>query len=76
MSEKLAKTDFDETNEPIIKEETEINEELFKNNFGFEKPTDMFKKLYNLNDKDKNNKLVVVIKNGLIDLKKKLKKCL
>ena len=36
----------------------------------------MLKKLFNLNDKDKNNKLVVVIKNGLIDLKKKLKKCL
>ena len=42
-SEKLTKTDFDELNEQINKEETEINEELFKNNFGFQKPTDILK---------------------------------
>ena len=31
------KTDFDELNEQILKEETEINEELFKNYFKFQK---------------------------------------
>ena len=71
-SEKLTKTDFDELNEQIIKEETEINEEIFKNYFGFQKPTDMLKTLYNLNDKDKNNELVNVIKSGLVDLENEI----
>ena len=52
----------------MIKEETEINEELFKKYFVFKKPTDILKKLYNLNDKQKNNESVNIIKNGLIDL--------
>ena len=34
---KPTKTDFDELNEQILKEETEINEELFKNYFKFQK---------------------------------------
>ena len=67
-SEKSTKTNFDGLNEQIIKEETEINNELFKNYFNFQKPTDMLKNLYNLNDKEKNNKLVNVIKSGLVDL--------
>ena len=44
-SEKSTKTDFDELNEQIIKEETEINKELFINHFSFQKPTDMLKKI-------------------------------
>ena len=35
-SGKLRKTDFDELNKQIIKEETEINKELFKNYFSFQ----------------------------------------
>ena len=42
-SEKLTKTHFDELNEQIIKEEREINEEIFKKYFGFQKPTSMLK---------------------------------
>ena len=34
----------------------------------------MLKNLYNLNDKKKNNKLVNVIKSGLIDLESEIKK--
>ena len=45
-----------------LKEEEEINEGLFTNHFGFQKPTDKLKNLYNLNDKEKNNELVNVIK--------------
>ena len=40
-SEKLTKTHFDKINEWIINEETEINEEIFKKYFGFQKPTSM-----------------------------------
>ena len=40
---KPTKTDFDELNKQIIKEETEINEELFKNYLSFQKPTEMLK---------------------------------
>ena len=40
---KPTKTDFDELNEQIIKEEKQINEELFKNYFSFQKPTEMLK---------------------------------
>ena len=38
---KPTKTDLDELNEQIIKEETEIKEELFKNYFKFQQPTAM-----------------------------------
>ena len=70
---KPAKTDFDELNDQIIKEETEINQELFKNYFKFQKPSAMFKNLYNLNNKNKNNELVNVIKSVLSDFKDKIK---
>ena len=70
---KPTKTDFDELNDQIIKEETEINQELFKNYFKFHKPSAMFKNLYNLNNKNKNNELVNVIKSVLSDFKDKTK---
>ena len=35
-------------------------------------PTAMFKYLYNLNNRNKNNKLVDVIKSGLIDLENEI----
>ena len=71
---KPTKTDLDELKGQIIKEETEINEELFKNYFNFQKPTEMLKNLFNLNDENKNEQLVDVIKSGLIDLKNESKK--
>ena len=51
--EKQTETDFDKLNEQIIKEEKEINEELFKNYFNFQRPTTLLKALYNLNNKEK-----------------------
>ena len=71
-SEKQTKTDFDELNEKIIKEEKEINKELFKNYFNFQRPTTLLKTLYNLNDKEKNNLLVNTIKSGLSDLRNEI----
>ena len=71
---KATKTNFDELNKQIIKEETEINEELFKKHFHFQTTTAMLKYSYNLNDRNKNNKLLDIIKSGLSDLKNKIKK--
>ena len=71
---KRTKTDLDELNEQIIKEETEIKEELFKNYFSFQKPTEMLETLYSVNDKKNNHMLVKIIKSGLIDLKNEIKK--
>ena len=67
--EKPTKTDFDELNEQITEEETEINEELFKKYFAVKKRTNILEKLNNSNDKEKNNELVNIFKSGLIDLK-------
>ena len=61
-------------NEQIIEGETEINKELFKNYFIFQKPTEMLKYLHDLNDKTKHNLLVKTIKSGLIDLKHEMEK--
>ena len=70
---KPTQTDFDELNEQIIEEETEINKELFKNYFSFQKPTEMLETLYSVNDKKNNDMLVKIIKSGLIDLKNEIK---
>ena len=37
--------------------------------FNFERPSDMLKNLYQVDDKEKKNKLVNVINSGLKDLK-------
>ena len=66
---KPTKTDIDEFTEFIIKEETGINRELFKNYFNFQRPITLLKALYNLNDQEKNNLLVNTIKSGLSDFK-------
>ena len=71
---KPTKTDVNELNELITKEETDINRELFKNYFKFQMPTLMLKTLYNLNDKTKNNLLLNTIKSNLSDLKNEIKK--
>ena len=54
----------------INKKETDINKELFKKHFNFQRPSSMLKDLYQINDREKNNKLVSVINSGLKDLKK------
>ena len=46
-----------------------MNEELFKNYSGFQKPSDIFKALNNINDVEKNNELVSMISSELKDLK-------
>ena len=55
-------------------EEADINGELFKNYFKFQMQSVMFKNLYNLNDREKNNLLVNTIKSRLSDLKNEIKK--
>ena len=47
---------------------------LFKNYFNFQMPTGMLKTLRNLNDSQKNNQLVNMIKSGLSDLRNEMKK--
>ena len=66
--------DLNEFNEWINKEETGINNELFKKHFKIQRSSDMFKLLYETNDKEKNSKLVSAINSGLKDLKKEIKK--
>ena len=60
-------------NEWINKEETDINKELFKEHFNFQRPSDMLKYLRQANDRAKNNKLVSVIICRLEGLKKKIR---
>ena len=72
-SKKSTKADANAFNEWINKEETDINKELFLKKFNFQRPNSMFKDLYQINDKEKNNKLVSVINSGLKDLKKEIK---
>ena len=63
-----------EFNKWVNKQETSINQELFLKYFNFPRPSDMFKYLYQTNDKEKNNELVNVINSGLKDLKEEIKK--
>ena len=46
-------TDANKFNECAIKQETGINNELFKKHFKIQRPSDMFKLLYETNDKAK-----------------------
>ena len=61
-------------NKWIINEEEKINKELFTKHFKNQSPSEMFKSIYQTNDKDKNNTMVNLIKSGLKDLKEKIKK--
>ena len=54
-------------NKHITDKEKNINEELFKKYFNFQRPSDMLMFLSKTNDKDKNNELVNVINSGLKD---------
>ena len=73
-SKKPIKTDANPFNELINKKETGINKELFKKHFNFQRPSSMLKDLYQINDREKNNKLVSVINSGLKDFKKETEK--
>ena len=61
---------MDKISKYIAEEETGIIEELFKRQFNFQRRSDIFNSLNNINDIEKNNKLVNVIGSGLKDLKK------
>ena len=71
-SKKAIKTDVNAFNKLINKKETDINKELFKKHFNFQRPSSMLKDLYQINDREKNNKLVSVINSGLKDFKKEI----
>ena len=71
---KPTQTGVDDFTKFIIREETDINEELFNNCFSFRKPAVMLKNLYDFNNKDKSKQLVNVSKSGLIDFKNETKK--
>ena len=67
------KDDYKKFMKYIADESKEINYELFENYFNFVAPTFLTKKLYEIKNKKENNKLVNLIKSGLIDLKNKIK---
>ena len=72
-SKKSTKDDVNAFNERINKEEADINKDLFKKHFNFQKPSDLLKYLYVTNHKEENNKLVSVINSGLQGLKEEIK---
>ena len=72
--QKPTKDDAIALSKQIIDEETDINEELFKKYFNFQRPSDMLMFLNKTNDKEKNNELVNVINSGLEDLKEEIEK--
>ena len=49
-------TDVNAFSKWINREETDIDRELFKNHFKFQRPSDMYKNLYEINDRKENNK--------------------
>ena len=61
-------------NKWIINKETDLNEELFKKYFNFQRPSDMLVHLNKTNGIEKNNKLVNVINSKLKDFKEDIKK--
>ena len=73
FQEEKTKADANAFNEQIIKEETDINTELFKKDFNFQRPSDMLKSLYKVNI-NQNNELVNMINSGLKHLKEEIKK--
>ena len=58
-------------NKHIIDKETNINEEVFKKYFNFQRPSDMVILLNTTKDKTKND-LVNIINSGLKDLKEEI----
>ena len=70
---KSSKIDANEFNELINKEDTDINSELFKKHFSFQRPSEILKAVYTTKTRRTNEKLVNVIKTGLSDLKNEIK---
>ena len=70
---KSSKIDANEFNELINKEETEINSELFKKHFSFQRPSEILKAVYTTKTRRTNEKLVNGIKARLSDLKNEIK---
>ena len=70
---KLTKDDWIKFNEWVNEKERGINSEIFQRYFNYQRPSDMSKDLYRIDDKYKNNGLVNVIKSGLSDLKNEIK---
>ena len=58
----------------ITDEEKDINDEIFKRYFKFQRPSDVFVFLNKKNDTEMKNQLVNLINSGLKDLKKEIKK--
>ena len=58
----------------INKEDSHVNNELFKKHFKTETPSLMYKVLHRTYDKEKNSILVSIFNNGLKDLKEEIKK--
>ena len=50
--EEETKTDMNKFSKYIAEEETDINEELFKRHFNFQRPSDIFNSLNNINDNE------------------------
>ena len=67
------KADINEIIQRVIVEEIDLNEELFKKHFNFQRPSDMLMYLNKTKDKTKNIELVNVINSGLKDLKEEIK---
>ena len=67
-------TVLNKLNKWIINEEINLNEELFRKYFNFQRPSDMLMLLNKINDKTKNNELVNITDSGLKDFKKEINK--
>ena len=65
---KPTKDDLSEINKWVNEKETGINSEVFQRHFKFERSSDIHK----TNDKNKNSKLVNLIKSGLNDFKNEI----
>ena len=58
----------------ITKEEIDLNEEIFKKYFNFQRPSDMIMLLNKTNDTGTKKKLGNLINSGLKDVKEEIKK--
>ena len=72
--QKPTKDDLIKLNKYTTDKETNINEELFKKHFNFQRPSDMLMFLCKTNDKEENKLSVSLINSGLKDFKEDMKK--
>ena len=66
---KSTKDNASNFNEWVNRKEAGINSEMSQEYYKYQRPSDMLKDLYRINDKKKNSKLLHVIKSGLSDFK-------